>query len=137
METFLKFAIYWDMAMWVIGSLVVTVVLIYIGMVIYHELFKGWGRKVRGDFLFHLWIYQAMRAWIKEGNPRPDGFQLMTEREKLETCAHELICFAEEHGYVLTITTEPQPILPLAMGNSMMVYDVREARERYTEGGAK
>lgn len=132
METFLKIAIYWDVAMWIIGSLVVAGLMVYVAMAIYHELFRGWGKKVRNDFLFHLWLYQAMRAWVKEGNPRP-GDPLMTERQKLETCARELIAFAEKHGYVLTITTEPHPLLPLAMGNSYMAFEVREARERYSE----
>lgn len=131
METFLKLAIFWDMAMWLIGALVFTGTFIWAALAIYHELFKGWGKKVYEDFLFHLWIYQAMRAWIREGNPRPDGHPLMTERQKLETCARELIYFAEEHGYVLTISTEPQPLQPLAMGNTYMAFDVRESRERY------
>ena len=135
MNTFLTLAIYWDIAMWCIGAVVVTGTLVIAVMAIYQELFRGWGRKVRDDFLFHLWLYQAMRAWIKEGNPRP-GDPLMTERQKLEACAQELIYFAEEHGYVLTITTEPHPLLPLAMGNSFMLFEVREARERY-QGGDK
>ena len=122
--------------MWCIGAVVVTGTLVIAVMAIYQELFRGWGRKVRGDFLFHLWLFQAMRAWINEGNPRPDGAPLMTELQKLEACAHEMICFAEEHGYVLTITTVPEPLQPLAMGNSYMAYDVRESRERY-QGGDK
>lgn len=136
MNTFLTIALYWDVAMWLIGAVVTTGLLVIAAMAIYQELFRGWGRKVRGDFLFHLWLFQAMRAWINDGNPRPDGAPLMTERQKLEACANELICFAEEHGYVLTIHTEPAPFTPLAMGNSLMVFDVREARERY-QGGDK
>lgn len=132
METFLKIAIYWDAALWVIGAVAVTGALVLALMAIYHQLFMGWGKKVRGDFLFHLWVYQAMRAWERKGNPRPVN-QTMTEHQKLATCAGELIYFAEEHGYVLTITTEPMH--PLAMGNSYMAYEVRESRDRYQKGG--
>lgn len=32
----------------------------------------------------------------------------MTKHQKLETCARELIAFAEGHDYVLTITTKPE-----------------------------
>lgn len=134
MDSFINFAIYWNMAMWIIGALVVTGGLVFAAMAIYHELFMGWGKKVSNDFLFHLWVYQAMRAWVREGNPRPDGAPMISERDKLTRCARELIDFAEEHGYVLTINTEPAPFAPLAMGNSLMVFDVREARERYQKG---
>ena len=130
METILTIAIYWDIALWLIGAVVVTGALILAVMAIYHQLFMGWAKKVRGDFMLHLWLYQAMRAWEREGNPRPDS-QTMPEREKLKQCAFELIAFAEEHGYVMTIHTEPEPFTPLAMGNSNMVFDVRESRERY------
>lgn len=135
MDSFVNFAIYWNMAMWIIGALVVTGGLVFAAMAIYHELFKGWGKKVCNDFLFHLWLYQAIRAWEREGNPRPSG-PTMTEQKKLEACARELIAFAEEHGYVLTITTEPYPLQPLAMGNSYMAFDVRKARERYQKEAA-
>ena len=134
-ETFLTIAIYWDITMWIIGALVVTGALVFAAMAIYHELFKGWGKTVANDFLFHLWLYQAMRAWEREGNPRPDGSPMISERDKLTRCARELIAFAEEHGYVLTIETEPKAFMPLAMGNSQMVFEVREARERYQKGG--
>lgn len=122
--------------MWLIGALVVTGALIVAAMAIYHRLFKGWSKKVHEDFLLHLWLYQAMRAWEREGNPRPDA-QTIPEDEKLKRCARELIHFAEEHGYVLTIHTEPEPVLPLAMGNSYMVFDVRESRERYQQEASK
>lgn len=115
--------------MWVMGAVATTGALVIALMAIYQALFKGWGKKVGNDFRFHLWVYQAMRAWEREGNPRPVN-QTMTEREKLETSAGELIYFAEEHGYVLTITTEPMH--PLAMGNSYMAYEVREARRTYS-----
>ena len=137
MGIILKVIIYWDIAMWVMGAVFTTALLIIGLMWAYSTLLNGWGKKVRGDFLFHLWIYQAMRAWIREGNPRPDGHPLMTERQKLETCARELIDFAEEHGYVLTISTEPQPLQPLAMGNHYMALQVRPARNRYQEGGTQ
>ena len=133
METFLKIAIYWDIAMWIIGALVVTGALILAAMAIYHKLFMGWGEKVRSDFLTHLWLYQAIRAWEREGNTRPSAVTI-PERDKLTRCARELIAFAEEHGYVLTITTKPEPHLTPSMGNSYMAYDVREARERYQKG---
>lgn len=131
MDSFINFAIYWNMAMWIIGALVVTGGLVFAAMAIYHQLFMGWGKKVRGDFLTHLWLYQAIRAWEREGNPRPSGAGTISERDKLQRCVYELIAFAEEHGYVLTIETEPAPFSPLAMGNSYMVFDVRESRERY------
>ena len=130
METFLKIAIYWDIAMWIIGALVVTGALVWAAMAIYHQLFKGWGKKAGNEFLFHLWLYRAMRAWERQGHARPNGAATMPERDKLSRCARELIAFAEEHSYVLTIQTAP--LTPLAMGNSIMVYDVRQARERYT-----
>ena len=134
MDSFINFAIYWNMAMWIIGALVVTGVLVIAAMGIYHKLFMGWSKKVRGDFLMHLWLYQAIRAWEHEGNHRPDSSTTISESDKLQRCAYELITFAEEHGYVLTIHTEPTPFAPLAMGSSMMVYDVRESRERYQKG---
>lgn len=134
MNTFLTIALYWDVAMWLIGAVVTTGLLVIALMAIYHKLFKGWGKKVGNDFRFHLWLLQAMRAWEREGNPRPNG-PTMTEHQKLTTCARELIDFAEEHGYVLTITTEP--LQPLAMGNSYMDFDVRPARHRYQEGGSQ
>ena len=133
-ETFLTIAIYWDMAMWIIGALVVTGGLVFAATAIYHELFKGWGKTVANDFLFHLWLYQAMRAWEREGNPRPDGSPMISERDKLTRCARELIAFAEALGYVLSITTKPEPHLTPSMGNSYMAYVVREARERYQKG---
>lgn len=137
MDSFVNFAIYWNMAMWIIGALVVTGGLVFAAMAIYHELFKGWGKKVCNDFLFHLWVYQAMRAWEREGNPRPDGAPMIPERDKLNRCARELIAFAEEHGYVLTISTKPKPLQPLSMGNHYMAFEVRPARNRYQEGGTK
>ena len=121
--------------MWIIGALVVTGSLVFAAMAIYHQLFMDWGKKVRSDFLTHLWLYQAIHAWEREGNPRPSGAATITERDKLQRCAYELIAFAEEHGYVLTIQTEPAAFMPLAMGNSQMVFEVREARERYQGGG--
>lgn len=130
MEFIYTFATYWHIAMWVIGSLVVTGALVLALMAIYQTLFYGWGKKVSKAMHFHLWLYQAMRAWERAGHPRP-GPSTMTERQKLDTCAQELIEFAKEHGYVLTITTEPDPWAPLAMGNFNMVHDVREARARY------
>lgn len=135
MDTLLNFIIYWDIAMWALGALVMTGALAVAALALYHKLFRGWGKKVFGDFRFHLWLYQAMRAWERQGNQRPGG-PTMTERQKLEACARELIAFAEEHGYVLTINTEPQPLQPLAMGNSFMVFEVRESHERYQKGGA-
>lgn len=133
MEILNTIGAYWIVGTWIIGALVVTGALIVATMAIYQKLFMGWGKKVRGDFLFGLWLYQAMRAWEREGNPRPDA-QTIPEDEKLKRCARELINFAEEHGYVLTINTEPAPFTPLAMGNSYMLFDVREARERYQKG---
>ncbi len=133
METFLTIAIYWDAAMWIIGAVVVTFLLVYFLLALYQHLFMGWSKKVHSDFMLHLWLYQAMRAYERDGNPRPDA-QTMPEDEKLKRCARELIDFAEEHGYVLTIETEPAAFMPLAMGNSYMVFDVREAHERYQKG---
>ena len=136
MEIILKVIIYWDVAMWVMGAVFTTALLIIGLMWVYSTLFKGWGKRVGQELLFHLWVYQAMRAWEQDGNPRPVG-QTLPEGEKLKRCARELIHFAEEHDYVLTIHTEPAPFTPLAMGNSLMVYEVRESSERYRKGGCK
>ena len=120
---------------WVLGAIAAIGALVVAILALYHKLFKGWAKKVRGDFMLHLWLYQAMRAWEREGNSRPEGHKTMPEAEKLKRCAFELIAFAEEHGYVMTIHTEP--CAPLAMGNSYMVFDVRESRERYQQEASK
>lgn len=136
METFIKIAIYWDMAMWAIGALVATGALVIAAMAVCQKLATGWLKKIFNDLRLSLWAYQALRAWEREGYPCPKS-QLRDEREMLKVYARELIDFAEEHGYVLTIHTEPEPVLPLAMGNSYMVFDVRESRERYQQEASK
>ena len=133
MEILNTIAAYWIVGTWIIGALVVTGALIVAAMAVCQKLATGWLKKIFNDLRLSLWAYQALRAWEREGYPCPKS-QLRDEREMLKVYARELIDFAEEHGYVLTITTEPQPILPLAMGNSMMVYDVRESRDRYQKG---
>ena len=133
METFLTIAVYWDAAMWVIGAAVVTGALVIAAMTVCHKLLKGWRKRIFNDFRLGLWAYQAMRAYERDGNPCPQG-ETRDECEMLKVYARELIYFAEEHGYVLTITTKPEPHLTPSMGNSYMTYDVREARERYQKG---
>ena len=135
MNTFLTIALYWDVAMWLIGAVVTTGLLVIAIMAIYHKLFKGWGKKVSKDFRLHLWLYQASRAWEREGNTPPDGRKHMTEEEKLRQALRELLVLAMEHGYVITVENKPRT--PLAMGNSYIDFDVRPARHRYQEGGSQ
>ena len=40
----------------------------------------------------------------------------------------------ERYAAMLSAAAAPTPFAPLAMGSSMMVYDVRESRERYQKG---
>lgn len=133
MEIIFKVIIYWDIAMWVMGAVFTTALLIIGLMWAYSTLFKGWGEKVANDFRLHLWLYRGMRAWERAGNPRPDG-QTMTEEQKLKQSLRELLVLAMEHGYVITVENKPRE--PLAMGNSYMAFDVRPTRNHYQKDGA-
>ena len=131
MDSFVKIAIYWNIAMWAIGAVVVTGALVCAALAVYHLIFKGWARKVAKDCRFNLWLYQAMREWERQGNHRPDGTTLSVGH-KLNRRMRELLAFAMEHGYVITVENKPRT--PLAMGNSYMDFNVRSARHRYQKG---
>lgn len=53
----------------------------------------------------------------------------MSELKRLQDFAERLIQDAQEHGFVVTISTEPGQ--PLRMGNHKMVAEVREAHSKY------
>lgn len=75
-----------------------------------------------------IWVYLACRARQRERPLDIGTYEILDPTERMRRSCAQLIELAEETGQVVTITTEPVPGTPLAMGNYRMQYHVRPAR---------
>lgn len=75
-----------------------------------------------------LWVYMACRARQRVRPLDIGTYEILDPTERIRRSCGQLIELAEETGQVVTITTEPVPGTPLAMGNYRMEYHVRPAR---------
>lgn len=106
-------------------------------MVCLEKLGGSWAKKWTADFRRRLWVYRAIRRWERAGNRMPNDETTLDEREKIWADAYELIRLANESELVLTISTQPNELSPLAMGNHSMVPDVRPSRKSYQKEGGR
>lgn len=127
----------WMLIVWIVGAIVITAGLVLLVLSIYDRLSSKWAKALVSHISTQFWLYQAMRAWEKDGNKRPKKLELMEDQEAIKHLLRKLIVMAMEQGYVITVENKPRT--PLAMGNSYMDYDVRPARHRQQEqeGSAK
>lgn len=87
-----------------------------------------------GAITITVYVCKALnKAFSKKQAPEPTNIP-GDPKEAITQQLRKALVLAMEHGYVITVENKPRT--PLAMGNSYMDFDVREASHRYKQGGA-
>jgi len=119
--------IWWTLAMWVVGSVVVTAAIGILALIVLNAIMtKSLKRECR--ILRHnIWVYKAMTAYAKE-HKRPGGDEGVEAKDQVRRAAHMLRGMANDEGLIVNINMEQYD---KRMGASYMRCEVRDSHETY------
>lgn len=119
--------IWWTLAMWVVGSVVVTAAIGILTLVVINTITTNSLNREFFSLRRNLWIYRAMNAYAKE-HKRPGEDEGVEAKDQVRQAAHMLIGMANDEGLIVNIGMEQYD---KRIGASYMRCEVRDSHATY------